>query len=250
MNSIKTELDEVKLLCGAPIYFQDICYIFPPTIRDIGNISYSKFKEYLFVFIADPKTAYDIKDQVDPFYFILIMCETNPKFYRLIKEAFKFFTHEDIIIMKEFNGIQVGNNIGKDKLITRDNFPEFQYILKKLHCYDCEDKYTEPENERARKIIEKLKKSQDIVSQVKSKRNEDSDEVDLPSLISSLGLYYRDLSKVLDLSYYAFFDQVKRMQIKEEYDTNLKSALAGAKIPKNKMKYWIRKIHQTDKGGN
>ena len=77
-----------------------------------------------------------------------------------------------------------------------------------------------------------------------------SDEVDFSSLISSLGLYYRDLSKVLDLSYYAFFDQVKRMQIKEEYDTNLKSALAGAKIPKNKMKYWIRKIHQTDKGGN
>ena len=160
MSSTKIELDEVKLLCGAPIYFQDICYIFPPTIRDIGNISYSKFKEYLFVFIADPKTAYDITDQVDPFYFILIMCETNPKFYRLVKEAFKFFTHEDIIIMKEFNGIQVGNNIGKDKLITRDNFSEFQYILKKLHCYDCEDKYTEPENERARKIIEKLKKSQ------------------------------------------------------------------------------------------
>ena len=73
MNSTKVEIDEIKLLCGAPIYFKDICYIFSPTIRDIGNISYSKFKEYLYVFIADPKTAYDIKDQVDPFYFILIM---------------------------------------------------------------------------------------------------------------------------------------------------------------------------------
>jgi hypothetical protein len=35
------------------------------------------------------------------------------------------------------------------------------------------------------------------------------------------------------------------MQMIEEYDINLRSALAGAKIPKEKMKHWIRKIQET-----
>ena len=236
------ELDELQLLNGSPIYFEDICYIFQPTIRDIANITYKTFREYLYILISDPQVAFNLKEPIDSLTFIVNMSDSNLEFYELLKKAFRFFTHEDILIITEFNGIQIGNNFNKNKMITKENFPKFQYILKKMHWYDSSQVHDNPENERARKIIEKINKGHQLVNQAKKNKNEDTDEIDLPTLVSSLAIRYNSLSEVFDLSYYAFNDQIKRMQYEEEYQTNLRSALAGAKIPKDKMKYWIRKI--------
>ena len=67
------------------------------------------------------------------------------------------------------NGIQIGNNFNKNKMITKENFPKFQYILKKMHWYDSSQVHDNPENERARKIIEKINKGHQLVNQANKK---------------------------------------------------------------------------------
>lgn len=243
------EIDQMQLLYGSPIPFYDICYIYHPIMSDIAVASYNKFKQYLYIFISDPRVMYKTELDIDPFDFILKMGSRNYEYYKLLSDAFRFFTHEEIILVDELNGIQIGNNHDVKKLLTKEKFSEFQRILKIIYWYDSDNAYCEPENKRAIEIMNKLKKGQEMVAKVKAKNHDDDSNIDLSTMVASLGLYYKDLAKVWNLPYYAFFTQIKLMQNKEEYETNLKSALAGAKIPKNKMKYWIRKVHQDDIGG-
>ena len=45
-----------------------------------------------------------------------------------------------------------------------------------------------------------------MVAKVKANRgNDDDDNIDLSTMIASLGLYYKDLTKVWQLPYYTFF---------------------------------------------
>ena len=245
------EIDEMELLYGSPIAFYDICYIYHPVMSDIAIISYKKFKEYLCVFMSDPKVIYNPNLNIDQFDFILEMSSKNPEYHKLVVDAFRFITHEEVIIIEELRAIQIGNNADINKLLTKEKFREFQKILKVIYWYDNDLNYREPENKRAAEIMNKLKKGQEMVAKVKANRgNDDDDNIDLSTMIASLGLYYKDLTKVWQLPYYTFFTQIKLMQYKEEYETNLKSVLAGAKVPKNKMKYWIRRVHQDNIGGN
>ena len=82
----------------------------------------------------------------------------------------------------------------------------------------------------------------------KLKRKEIGDEP--PELFDIISSYLSkatevDIKTIWDMPYYMFQIQFRRMQMIEEYDINLRSALAGAKIPKEKMKHWIRKIQET-----
>ena len=52
---------------------------------------------------------------------------------------------------------------------------------------------------------------------------------------------------VWDLTYYAFNDQFKRMQMKEEYENTYKSLLAGADPKKVKIRYWIDTIQDKER---
>ena len=66
MNSTNSiEIDEMELLYGSPIPFYDICYIYHPVMSDIAIISYKKFKEYLCVFMSDPKVIYNPNLNID-----------------------------------------------------------------------------------------------------------------------------------------------------------------------------------------
>ena len=44
------------------------------------------------------------------------------------------------------------------------------------------------------------------------------------------------------MTYYMFQDQLKRMGWKEQYQLNQRAALAGAKLKKDQLQYWIRTI--------
>ena len=50
------------------------------------------------------------------------------------------------------------------------------------------------------------------------------------------------MSNIWNITYYAFQDQLKRMGWHERFNINNRAALAGAKIDKSELKYWIKSI--------
>lgn len=213
-------------------------------IADLGR---EKFYQYLFVLTADPRTTYQLEDPISTFVFLIIQSLVNPEFGQLIKDAFYFFIHQEIHFLYETSEIQVGDDIQNHRSFTEDNYQEFIDILRIIFKTKETHHQYKADSKKAQAIIEKLNRGRAQVNEIKAKKGAD-DEVDIDSLVSSLGLYYQNIDVVWNLPYYTFFDQVSRMQYKQNYDNNIVFSAAGAKIPKDKMKYWIRKV-QDSKGG-
>lgn len=248
MNLTKVEepyvLDELVLLRGKPIPFYDICMIYPVTMGDIADMTEIKFRQYLKFLTAKP-SEYKMPEDITPIEFMTKIAANSKDFNIIMREAFKMVTHEDITPLPDILAICVGD-ISQRRLLTDDNFETFQYILKRLHNLPAENKYDSPANDRAKEIINKIQRSRAIVDRIKSQRGDE--EVELSALISSLG-WKVGLDNVWKMPYYAFDDQIHRMQYDEEYEMNFRASLAGAKIPKDKLKYWMTRSTNSNKGG-
>lgn len=250
MNLTKIEepvvIDSLSLLRGTPIPFQDICLIYPVSMGDIADITEDVFKQYLQLLIGDPAELFDTEETISPIVFIVKYASMNSKYKELVHSAFRLFIHEEITLLPMIDAICVGD-VQEKRLLTQENFEAFQYIIKRMHNLSVVQAHTSPADKRAQEIIDKINKYRKTVQEIKASQGND-EGIDLSTLISSLG-WKIGLSNVWNLSYYAFYDQIHRLQYEEEYETNLRASLAGAKIPKGKMKYWIRPIQDTDKGG-
>ena len=63
-----TDSFTLKCLCGSPIFLDDICAIYPATLREIVSLGYDTFWQYLQVLIAEnvivgniPETYYNLE---------------------------------------------------------------------------------------------------------------------------------------------------------------------------------------------
>lgn len=101
------------------------------------------------------------------------------------------------------------------------------------------------ESAKAQEILNKLARGRQQVNNLKSSSGGE-DSTTLADIIGSMAVAIPGLNmlNIWDLTYYAFQDQFQRYQQKDMHDTNLRSALAGAKVPKDKLKSWIRPIQK------
>lgn len=213
---------------------------------EIAALGRQKFYQYLYLLTSDPQKLYKLEEPISTFAFIVVQTLLAPEFKTLIEEAFNFFIHEKVYFLYDASEIQIGQDVENHRVFNEANYPRFVQILRTIFRMPKQREYN-AESSKAQQIIDKIKRGQQQVKEIKAKKGTD-DEVDIDSLVSSLGLYYQNINVVWDLPYYTFFDQVSRLQYKQSYDNNIVFTAAGAKIPKNKMKYWIRKV-QDSKGG-
>lgn len=101
------------------------------------------------------------------------------------------------------------------------------------------------ESAKAQEILNKLARGRQQANSLKSSSGGE-DSTTLADIIGSMAVAIPGLNmlNIWDLTYYAFQDQFQRYQQKDAHDTNLRSALAGAKVPKDKLKSWIRPIQK------
>lgn len=92
----------------------------------------------------------------------------------------------------------------------------------------------------------KLIKGRKDRAKAKSKSKKDGDnKLGFSDLIASLLAGSNGAinnQTVWSLTYYAFQDQLKRMNWREEFDINTRAAMAGAKIDKDKLSHWIKNM--------
>lgn len=93
--------------------------------------------------------------------------------------------------------------------------------------------------------MNKLARGRQQVANLKSGSGGE-DSTTLADIIGSMAVAIPGLNmlNIWDLTYYSFYDQFQRYQQKEMHDSNVRAALAGAKIPKDKLKSWIRPIQK------
>jgi len=256
-----TDGDIVKFQKGTPIFFYDICAIFPAKMGEIADEGYEKFQQYLSILTAekplpDPKQDKEFQEfiaSLTDFQYILMIVLTDGKASQVFRDAFRFFTHEsEITFLPDPAQIIIGP-LDQNHIIDEGKFYEFQSILRRMYfievegeeiiIYDDDDLMTKRIKMQMRQNREKLRRAK-----AKKSRQEGND-LKFSDLIGSMpfrecGL---NMENIWNITYYAFFDQLKRSGWHEQFEINNRAALAGAKLKKSQLKHWMRSITNSDK---
>ena len=249
-----TLTDDFTLKCmkGSPVFLDDICAIYPRKLGDIVDIGYSTFLKYINLFNMEKPSSQEVKDnelgtllnKLDDFQYFLFMVNIDSESNQLAKNAFHFFTHEQVIFSLEQEEIIIGPPQEKHLMIAED-FYTFRKILRRMYFLDVSKDdivIEEDDDPRVRAIKKKLLERKKKLKKAKTKDNDSN--VEFSDLIGSLTLNNCGLNmeNIWNITYYAFHDQLKRMGWRDQFNINNQMALAGAKVDKEKLKHWIKSI--------
>lgn len=243
-------INEEQFYVGIPTQIDNICKVYPVTLREIAQVGVKNFYSYLNLFTLEKEDIdaffkqQGIEEDVTPFQFTLINAVGDEQYLKNLQEAFKFFLHEDKITVLADNEAIVLGEITENRLLMEGNFNAICTIISKQNVTQREsdeEKMNNPSDARAAQIIKKLKEGRKI----REKKNASSN-LSFVDLVASLAAKGNGLNalNVWDLTYYAFNDQFKRMQMIEGYESARQSILAGADPKKVELKYWMRPIEK------
>lgn len=257
MNLTDTEV--LKFLKGSPVLLEDICAVFPVTIGAIVDEGYDNFQKYLSILTAEKPT--DVKDDPElkellnnltDFQYLLMMISIDKEANSLLRQAFRFFIHEEVNFSINPAQIIVGP-IEEKHLLTEEKFYDFQRLLKRMYFIEQEGEeiIIYPDDPPATKKLKmQMRANREKVRKAKAKKAaKEKNDLQFSDLIASLTINDCGLNigNIWNITYYAFHDQLKRMGWRDQFNINNRAALAGAKLKKAQLKHWMRSIASSDK---
>ena len=259
------KIDRTSILAGNPVDF-GLLTIYQPSLKDINKIGYDQFARItnlLTISESDLLLLYNKEHiengETNPILWLYDNCLKNPTFFLELQIGFLTYIKEEVFLDTDNKGFKFlvdgekvlpGGKVIKTQQffsLTTKNFSEFQSIVRLLNMSEEEDDEIITDDlemkrkfEEARKKL-KLAKAKARAEQAAKHRGK---EITLPDIVSSLcayGVGYT-LFNVWDLTIYQLYDQFKRLQLKENYETGTQMLLAGVDSKKVDLQYWIKKI--------
>lgn len=255
-----TDSEVLKFLKGSPVLIDDICAIYPATLGEIIDLGYDTFQQYLaFITMTKPTlTAKDdpelkalIEDLTD-FQYMLLLVTTDVQANQIMRAAFRFFCHDEVFFSIEPTQIIVGP-IEEQHVLNEGKFYDLQQMIRWMYFLD---EYTdeiiiyEDDPPPVKKLKMKMRINRERTRKAKAKEAEKhKSDMKFSDLVGSMAVNDCGLNivSIMDVTYYAFHDQLKRMGWRDQFNINQKAALAGAKIDKSQLKHWMRSIANQDK---
>lgn len=235
----------LKLLAGDSFQVDNFL-IEPVTLGEVKDIGYSLYNQYLGVMtfrVDDLIDTTDI-DESTLSLFDLILSSGNPELIQLFIDSLCFFLKQDRtkINFHPDLGLIFGDinlSIEDVRVVSADNYNDILNVIKYQNYIFGKNGGDNPKNAKAKSIMEKLRKANEIVMKKKGAINDDKiDFSDLVSAVSTKSIHY-DKESVWGLTMYQFYDEYKRLERISSYETNVLAMVNGAKI---ELKHWCGKL--------
>ena len=245
----------LKCLSGSPVFLEDVCAIYPAKLREIVEVGYDNFNQYLQILTME-KPVLEKKEEselvnflnnLSDFQYFLIMTSMDDEVHQKAKEAFRFFIHESVTFSLEPAQIVVGP-LQEKHLITEEMFYSLRQILKRMYWLEQEGEEIiiyEDDLPHVKNLKLQMKKNRERVAKAKAKkRQQEGSDVKTSDLFASVavGNCGLNIENIWNITYYAFHDQLKRMGWRDQFNINNRAALAGAKVKESQLKHWIKSI--------
>lgn len=255
-----TDNEVLKFQCGVPILLDDICAIYPATLREIIEEGYDNFQRYLGIITAnkpDVKSAEDseFKDlmtQLTDFQYVIMMTAIDKEVHETLKAAFRFFTHSEVVFSLEPAQIIIGP-MEEKHILSEDKFYELQQIIRRMYFIEVEGEeivISADDSPAVRELKMQMRANREKVRKAKAKKAaREKSDLKFSDLIGSITINNcgLNMNNIWDITYYAFHDQLKRMGWRDQFNINNQAALAGAKLKKSQLKHWMRSIANSEK---
>lgn len=238
----------LALMCGTDIPIPECkIIIHQPKIKEIALIGERDFFTAIQCLCIDKNII--AKDNVllqDASNFQIFMTMMNEKealdkkqsvqslFSIIFPEYNIFFTPRAIVIQTP----------QESTLLDEDNFIIFQNYLKEIFYLNSnkeKEKNFNPANRKAQEIAEKIMRGRKRVAELKG---EDNISIFSQYLsILTVGLNTMSLEDCMNLTMYQIYDLIERYQLYINWDLDIRSRMAGAKI-ESQPDNWMKNIHQ------
>lgn len=243
---MRNNLDvKIKLLQGNPVPVNDYFNFTPKTLEDIADMSFSKTMLLVNIFFIDLnkiKASFSSLPELDkasPFQTLLLLLSQGgqkeiEETKKQIIDSLNFFTDSEWF----FDEI-IHNN--KVPLTEEDWFRIRELIAIEFGIDDSEPEEYNLANEKAKQFREKRKQLENQVKKIKEKKQDENDFSDLISAVAAKtpGI---NIVSVWQLTMYQITDQLKRINLIDTYEFNLRALLAGADSKKIDVQHWTSKI--------
>lgn len=255
-----TDNEVLKFQCGVPILLDDICAVYPATLRQIVEEGYDNFQSYLGIITATkpaPKSHDDTEfkellNDLTDFQYLLMIATIDRTVNLTLKNAFRFFTHEEVLFSLDPAQIVIGP-LEEKHLLTEDKFYDLQHIIRRMYFLEVEGEeiiiYAD-DTPAVKRLKMQMRANREKVRKAKAKQAaREKSDLKLSDLIGSITINNCGLNmqNIWDITYYAFHDQLKRMGWRDQFNINNQAALAGAKLKKSQLKHWMRSIANSEK---
>lgn len=241
-----------KIFLKLPVNFKNKFYIYPPSINEaIGNEDFGVYQKIFTLSqeeIEDDfvNSGQDFNKVPTPYEFLLSSCYHSKDFLDKCKEAFKFFTKEEITPLPQLGFFLIGDlekTLADSKKLEdlvkleEKDFFEFQNEIRKT----LGAKLVDPPDPNEHPKIKAMKAKARYRDRIKAKQGSGLDLTSIMAAICCMGMGLNPLN-IGDISYASANILVNQYQLKERYQLDVDSLLAGADSKKVKPKYWIQQL--------
>lgn len=249
MNRLDLNL---KLLKGSVLEVGNI-KIKPKTVGEVIDFGYTLYMGLLSVMTSKVEDflGKDFKNKEGITILDVILTSGNEELITSLLNSLIYFLDLDgqkFTYIEEV-GIVFGDmeTLSMDELVVIDNsnIHQISNIIMYQNCvkYPSDSDAWNPRDEKAKAIIAKMEASRKKVAQAKKKQSEESgDEIDIHSVISAVTAKSNSISKfnVWDLNIYQLYDEFKRIEMIDGYETSIMAMMQGASI--KDIKHWSTKM--------
>lgn len=234
-NDYENLAQELKLLSGTEFTINSIV-IKPLTLREIVQIGYFNYLRSLEFFVLElDDLVENVPANVDISVFELLLCSGIEDLTKSFIKALTVFLRTKNI---KINDEQRLATLDNTKILSKHNWQDICKIIQLQNVIKrnkkSEDDY-HPANEKAKKLIEKIKKIKKEVPTPKEK-------VNLVSIISGLAWKAPNINilNIWDLTIYQLYNALTRLELIDTYQHTLNGIYAGTIEAK---KIDLQKIH-------
>lgn len=253
MNSIDS--DVLKLQCGLPILFKDICLVYSPFLKEIAAEGLDKFYTYISI-LLHPEKPQDFSEipeleallsPLSDFEYLILSTRMDKEVNKVVSAAFQFFTKEKVSFLTSPESMIVFGDPAEKRIIKEDDFSMFQdrvsLACAMLDPHEDTIEFLDTDTPRVRELKKQLLEGRKKRAKAKKKADKENN-LELSDFIASVAIGTNSLNMVniWELTYYAFQDQLRRMSWYEEFDINMRASMAGAKVDKKKLSHWMKSM--------
>lgn len=246
-------LDSLLLLSGNDIPFVKAnLTIHNPTLKEIGYVGEENFLNgYQMLNVSKnflpEKDKVNLGDISNFDILIAILRERNAVMQKNKACVFMvlslLFPEYSIKVLNDGIALTKEDNEEETRHISKENFEVFQSILKHMFEFDKDSDTDDfnPDGQMAARIAAKLRKRHQKLAEAKGGDAKKIDIISRYASILSIGLKI-DLKEILNYTVYQLFDQVRRYELKTDYDMYVSAKMAGAQDIKD-PEDWMKDIH-------
>lgn len=224
--------------------------VYPPTLND--SLNNPNFTQWEGLFTTSQEELEDSIHEHNPSYdgpiptpwlFLLGSAYEDKEFENTMREAFRFFLHEEITILYENQVIVLGD---LEEELTKVSSAEELRVIDEEEFFNLQNTVrislgiapVEKPNPDESPRIKRMKAKARLRDRVKAKKGMGLSLGDSLVSICCMGIGLTPLN-IGEISYAALGKIIDRYQKKEAYETDIQSILAGADAKKIHPKYWI-----------